>query len=339
MTRAFRPVASRLAGAALPLVLGVAGALAQDAPAEEAPPEDVGAQLADSEVGQAASSLWEKVTTGRFGDITTGEVLDLLLPVGQALILIIVVLIAAGWVKGLVVKGATKARVELTLAKFFGNMAKWAVLLLGALTVFRTFGIEVTSFTAVLAGLTVGIGLALSGTLGNIAAGVMLLIFRPFKVGDVVKTAGELGKVNEIELFTTTLDTFDNRRIIIPNNQIVGAIIENISHHDTRRVDVNVGVAYDADLDKTREVLGKAIAATGDVLDDPATQVFLGDLADNSVNWTCRVWAKAEAYWDVKQELTRQIKRHLDEAGLGIPFPQRDIHLDSSVIEALKSRN
>ena len=312
--------------------------LAQDDASADQPSEPaVTDQLAQSEMGQAATSLWEKVTTGDFGAITTGELIDLFLPVIQAIILIIVVLIAAKWVKSMVVRGATKARVELTLAKFFGNVAKWAVMLLGALTVFRTFGVEVTSFTAVLAGLTVGIGLALSGTLGNIASGVMLLIFRPFKVGDVVNVADVLGKVNEIELFTTTLDTFDNRRIIIPNNQIVGAIIENISHHGTRRVDVNVGVAYDADIDKTREVLGQAIASLDKVHQDPEPAIVLGDLGDNAVNWTCRVWTDSSEFWNVKQALTRAIKMHLDDAGLGIPFPQRDVHLDPSVIDALKA--
>lgn len=318
----------------LPLLL-----LAQEAPAEDGGETlAVTDQIAESEMGQAAMSLWDKLTTGNFGAVTTGELIAIFLPVIQAIVLIIVVLIAAKWVKSIVVKGATKARVELTLAKFFGNIAKWAVMLLGALTVFRTFGVEVTSFTAVLAGLTVGIGLALSGTLGNIAAGVMLLIFRPFKVGDVVNMAGVLGTVDEIELFTTSMDTFDKRRIIIPNNQIVGAIIENISHHAVRRVDVNVGVAYSADIDKTREVLGQAIAAVGDIHEDPAPVVFLGDLGDNAVNWTCRVWVDAPKFWDVKQALTRSVKIHLDQAGLGIPFPQRDIHLDDSVIEALKSR-
>jgi small conductance mechanosensitive channel len=313
--------------------------LAQAAPAEDgAETLAVTDQIAESEMGQAATSLWEKLTTGNFGAVTTGELIAFFLPVLQAIVLIIVVLIAAKWVKSIVVKGATKARVELTLAKFFGNIAKWAVLLLGVLTIFRTFGVEVTSFTAVLAGLTVGIGLALSGTLGNIAAGVMLLIFRPFKVGDVVNMAGVLGTVDEIELFTTAVDTFDKRRIIIPNNQIVGSIIENISYHAVRRVDVNVGVAYSADIDKTREVLGQAIASIDKVHADPEAVVFLGDLGDSAVNWTCRVWVDAPDFWDVKQALTRAVKIHLDQAGLGIPFPQRDIHLDDSVIEALKSR-
>ena len=308
---------------------------------EEGPKEEVAAvtdQLANSEMGRAAMSLWDKLSSGHFDQITTGELVGVFMPVLQAIVLIIIVLLAARWVKSIVVKGATKARVELTLAKFFGNLAKWSVLLLGALTVFRTFGIEVTSFTAVLAGLTVGVGLALSGTLGNIAAGIMLLIFRPFKVGDVVNMAGVLGTVDEIELFTTSVDTFDKRRLIIPNNQIVGAIIENISYHKTRRVDVNVGVAYTADIDATRKTLEQAAVAVEGILKDPEPQVVLGDLGDNAVGWTVRVWCNSSEFWPTKQALTRAVKMHLDQAGLGIPFPQRDIHLDDSVIEALKAR-
>lgn len=317
-------------------MLGLPLIFAQEEGAKET--ADVAAQLGQSEMGQAAMSLWDKVTAGHFDQITTGELVNLFMPILQAIILIIVVLLVARWVKGIVVKGATKARVELTLAKFFGNLAKWAVLLLGALTVFRTFGVEVTSFTAVLAGLTVGVGLALSGTLGNIASGVMLLIFRPFKVGDVVNMAGVLGTVDEIELFTTAVDTFDKRRLIIPNNQIVGAIIENISYHKTRRVDVNVGVAYSADIDQTRKVLEQAAISLEGILKEPEPQVVLGDLGDNAVGWTVRVWCNASEFWPTKQALTRSVKMHLDQAGLGIPFPQRDVHLDESIVEALKAR-
>jgi small conductance mechanosensitive channel len=317
-------------------MLGLPLILAQEGDAKEA--ADVATQLTQSEMGQAAMSLWDKVTSGHFDQITTGELMGVFLPILQAIVLIIIVLLVARWVKSIVVKGATKARVELTLAKFFGNLAKWAVLLLGALTVFRTFGIEVTSFTAVLAGLTVGVGLALSGTLGNIAAGIMLLIFRPFKVGDVVNMAGVLGTVDEIELFTTAVDTFDKRRLIIPNNQIIGAIIENISYHKTRRVDVNVGVAYSADIDATRKVLEQAATSLEGLLKEPEPQIVLGDLGDNAVGWTVRVWCNSSEYWPTKQALTRAVKMHLDQAGLGIPFPQRDVHLDDSVIEALKAR-
>jgi len=170
--------------------------------------------------------------------------------------------------------------------------------------------------------------MALSGTLGHFASGVMLLIFRPFKVGDVINAAGVIGKVYEIELFTTALDTPDNRRIIVPNGSIYGATIENISHHPTRRVDVAVGVDYSADIDKTREVLDAAARSVEGILSDPPHAIVLGDLGDSAVNWTVRVWCNSADYWGIKEQLTRAVKQHLDQAGIGIPFPQMDVHLD-----------
>ncbi len=305
------------------------------AQAEEAPAQDAATDpIAESEFGRAASDLVDKLVAGRFGEIGLADLVPVLLPIAQAIILILIVLLASRWVKGIVVKGASKARVEMTLAKFFGNLAKWAVLLLGALAVFNTFGFEVTSFTAVLAGLTVGVGLALSGTLGNIAAGVMLLIFRPFKVGDVVRVADVFGTVDEIELFTTAVDTFDKRRIIVPNSQIVGAIIENVSHHPTRRVDVTVGVAYQASIDATRAALEKALASVELGLQDPAPQVVLGDLGDSAVGWTVRLWVNAGDFWPAKEALTRAVKMALDDAGISIPFPQMDVHLDGKIEKA-----
>jgi len=159
----------------------------------------------------------------------------------------------------------------------------------------------------------------------------MLLIFRPFKVGDVVRVADVFGTVDEIELFTTAVDTFDKRRIIVPNNQIVGAIIENVSYHKQRRVDVSVGVEYAADIDQTRAVLEKAAASVEQGLKDPAPQVVLGDLGDSSVGWTVRVWVNAGDFWPAKEAATRAVKTHLDEAGIGIPFPQMDVHLDGTI--------
>jgi small conductance mechanosensitive channel len=309
---------------ALPtLVLGQA-----DDAAEEA---NVADQLATSEVAEAATSIWGKIVAGDFDAITTAEIMGVLLPIGQAIVLILLVLLVAGWARRLVTSAATRAKVEITLAKFFGAIVKWAILLLGAITVLQTFGIQATSFAAVLAGLTVGIGLALSGTLGNVASGVMLLIFRPFKVGDVVSVAGVVGSVDEIGLFTTSVDTPDKRRIILPNNSIVGAIIENISHHDTRRVDVAVGVDYGASIDDTRKVLEKAAASIPQGLGDPAPAIVLLDLGDSAVNWAVRLWVNAGDYWPVKDALTRAVKVHLDEAGIGIPFPQMDVHLDGKV--------
>ena len=199
---------------------------------------------------------------------------------------------------------------------------------MGIITCLGLFGIQTASFAAILAAAGFAVGMALQGTLGNFASGVMLLIFRPFKVGDVVSAAGQTGKVVEIDIFSTVFDTPDNRRIIIPNGSVFGGTIENISHHATRRVDVAVGTDYGADLSKTREVLNKAIAQTNKVLKDPASAVVLSDLGDSCINWSVRVWVDANDYWPVKDQLTESVKTALDQADIGIPFPQMDVHLD-----------
>jgi small conductance mechanosensitive channel len=246
-------------------------------------------------------------------------------PVTKAIVLIIIAIIVSRWVGRIVASATSKARVEATLSKFFGAVARWLVLVLAALTILQTFGIQTTSFAAVVAAMGFAVGLALSGTLGNIAAGVMLLIFRPFKVGDFVIVNGISGTVDEIELFTTTLDTPDKRRLIIPNNTIFGSTIENISYHPVRRVDVNVGVEYAANVKRTREVLLDAVHKVEGVLEDPAPAAVLSELADSSVNWVVRVWVNAPDFWPVRERVTEAVKVSLDAARIGIPFPQREV--------------
>ncbi|MEO1009293.1 MAG: mechanosensitive ion channel domain-containing protein [Planctomycetota bacterium] len=284
-----------------------------------------------TDLEQAASGLWEKITSGNLDQITLPEVWTVLQPVVIAIVLIIAVFLIAGWARKLTIKATTKARVEITLAKFFGNLVKWAIMVLGAITVLQTFGVEMTSFAAVLAALGFAIGLALSGTLGNVAAGVMLLVFRPYRVGDVISVNGVTAKVDEIELFTTTFDTPDNRRIIMPNSDIFGSTIENISHHATRRVDVAVGTAYEADIDKAREVLMEAARNVEGRLPDQEPVVYLGELGGSSIDWAVRIWANAADYWAVKERATRDIKVALDNAGIGIPYPQRDLHVPGPI--------
>jgi small conductance mechanosensitive channel len=218
-----------------------------------------------------------------------------------------------------------------TLATFFSSLARYTVLLLGGLAVMGVFGISVASFAAILAALGFAVGLALQGTLSHFAAGVMLLLFRPFAVGDKVSAAGVSGKVVEVGLFTTLFDTPDNRRIIVPNGAIFGSTIENDSHHDTRRVDVSVGTAYDADLSTTREVLNDVAAAVEGGLSDPAPQVYLAELGASSIDWSVRVWAPTSDYWTVRERLTNQMKEALDARNIGIPYPQMDVHLDQLV--------
>lgn len=248
-----------------------------------------------------------------------------------AIVLLIVTVWLARWAKRITTRSLEQGAVEPTLRKFAANLARYAVLILGGLAVLAAFGINVTSFAAILAAAGFALGLALQGTLGNFSAGAMLLTFRPFKVGDVVSVAGVTAKVVEIELFTTHLDTFDNRRIILPNGEIFGSTIENITFHPTRRVDVDVGTSYDADLRETRAVLERVAREANGVLEDPEPQIYLKELGGSSINWAVRVWVSTEDYWAVRERVTHSIKIALDEAGIGIPYPQMDVHMDGAL--------
>ncbi len=250
--------------------------------------------------------------------------------VAGALLLLFVAWIIAGWAGRLMTRSLERAEFDETLKKFFGGVVRWLVLLLAILACLSIFGVQTTSFAAVLAAAGFAVGLAFQGTLSNFSAGVMLLVFRPFQVGDVINAAGVTGKVYEIELFTTKLDTPDNRRIIIPNSAIASGTIENISFHDTRRVDVAVGTDYSASLDQTRNVLEGVAQAEPARLPDQDAQVVLTDLGDSSINWQLRVWTKSEDYWAAKERITRAVKTALDEAGIGIPFPQMDVHVEGA---------
>jgi len=246
------------------------------------------------------------------------------------LVLVFVGWIVAGWTRRVTRRGLERAGVDATLTKFFGNLARYVVLIVVVLAALERFGVQTTSFAAVLAAAGFAIGLALQGTLSNFSAGVMLLTFRPFKVGDVVSVAGVTGKVNEIELFTTTLDTPDNRRLIVPNSTVFGSTIENITYHPIRRVDVVVGTDYGADLARARAVLEET-ARAHHAVDEQTPAVVLTGLGESSIDWQVRVWCKTEDYFAVKDALTHAVKDALDAAGIGIPFPQRDVHIDGSL--------
>ena len=255
-------------------------------------------------------------------------IVDALLDVVGVVLLLIGGWIVAGWARRHVGRNLERTKLDLTLVKFFANITSWIILILTVLTALSLFGIETTSFAAVLGAAGLAIGLAFQGTLSNFASGVMLLTFRPFKVGDAVKVAGEIGKIDEIDLFMTKLDTFDNRRIVIPNSKIFGSTIETMTFHPRRRVDVNVGISYSADIDETRRVLEEAVAGIEGRLEEPASQVFLDGFGDSSVNWVVRVWANTPDFGNVKQATVRALKNALDDAAISIPFPQMDVHLD-----------
>ncbi len=264
---------------------------------------------------------------------TTGYIDRYLIPAIWVIILVLAAFFISGWVGLLIRRGCEKARIDLTLSRFFGKLAKWTIMVLAILSILSYFGVQTTSFAAVIGASALAIGLAFQGTLANFAAGMMLLIFRPFKVGDAVEVAGETGKIYEIDLFNTIMDTFDNRRLILPNGSVFGSTIENITFHPTRRVDVNVGVSYAADIDKTRQTLLAAVKRVDNVHDEPEPVAYLLELGDSSVNWVVRVWTDTPEFWAVREKLTQAIKHELDAAGLEIPFPQMDVHLDGGVTQ------
>jgi small conductance mechanosensitive channel len=246
-------------------------------------------------------------------------------------VLLFVAWIVSGWARRTVVKVVEKKGIDKSVGLFFGSLLRWGILLAAGIACLGVFGFETTSFAAVLGAAGLAVGLAFQGTLSNFASGVMLLVFRPFKIGDVVKVAGQIGVVKEIDLFTTEMTTFDNRRIIVPNTKIFGDIIENITYYDIRRVDVSVGTAYSAGIEPTRTVLESALRKVPKVVDEPAErQVFLSELQDSSVSWTLRMWAKGEDYWNVHQDALRIVKADLEQAGISIPFPQVEVHMASA---------
>ncbi|MBL9164889.1 MAG: mechanosensitive ion channel [Planctomycetaceae bacterium] len=234
----------------------------------------------------------------------------------------------SSWAASVVRAALTRIKFDETLTLFMSTLVRWTILLLAALSCLSYFGVQTTSFAALIGAAGLAIGLAFQGTLSNFAAGAMLLIFRPYKVGDTVNVASYTGKVAEIELFTTAIDTADNRRIIVPNSSIFGAVIENITFHAVRRADVAVGTAYSADIDQTRAALDRALRSVALVVPAPAPEVVLTDLGASSVNWQVRGWAKKESFGEAKQAIIRAVKLELDAARISIPFPQLDLHLD-----------
>lgn len=231
----------------------------------------------------------------------------------------------------LVDRSMRKAKLDESLTRFVAKLARWLILVVALITCLGAFGVETTSFAALLGAAGLAIGLAFQGTLSNFAAGIMLLIFRPFRVGDVIDVGGKLGAVDAIDIFFTTLDTPDNRRVILPNSQVFGQPIINATFHDTRRADVAVGTDYGADLDRVRAVLEAAANGVAGRLEDKPTQVVLTGLGASSIDWEVRVWSATANFLDVLQATRRAVKRALDEAGIGIPFPQMEVHVDGEL--------
>jgi len=247
-----------------------------------------------------------------------------------AIIILIIGLWFAGWAKKLIARMLEKSgRVDPTLTAFLGSLVRYLVIAFTLIAILGRFGVQTASLVAVLGALGLAIGLALQGTLADVAAGVLLLFFRPFKMGDFVDVGGITGSVKSITLFTTELATPDNRKIIVPNGKIWGNPITNFNGHDTRRVDLVFGISYDDNIDKAIAIINDCISKEERALKDGAHQVFVGNLGDSSVDITTRVWVNAADYWGVYADMLKTVKERFDAEGINIPYPHM-VHISQA---------
>ncbi len=260
-------------------------------------------------------------------NIDTQKWIDLATEYGLKIIAAIVIWIVGSWVIKKLLKASrkimTKSSYEESLQKFLINLLNWSLKILLVITLLGTLGVPTTSFAAVIAAAGLAIGLALQGSLGNFAGGVLIMIFKPFKIGDLIEAQGELGTVKKIEIFTTKLTGMSNREVIIPNGALSNGNIINYTTEGTRRVDLVFGVSYDADIKKTKDILMGVLTSHPKVIETPAPTVNVLALADSSVNFAVRPWCKAEDYWTVYFEVTENTKLALDAAGIEIPYPHQ----------------
>ena len=260
-------------------------------------------------------------------DTASGLIVEYGMSVIGAIVLFLVGRIVAGWARGKLAKGLEKAGTDSSLVPFFASMLYYVIMGVVLIAVLSLFGIETTSLIAVFASAGLAVGLAMQGTLSNFAAGVMLLIFRPIRVGDFVEVAGQAGSVKEISIFNTIMATGDNVRIIVPNGAIYGDIVKNYSYNDTRRIDLVMGIAYGDNIGTAIEIIERVIKGDERTLADPAPVIAVAELADSSVNLVVRPWCNASDYWGLRWDLTRKLKEELEAGGCNIPFPQTDVHV------------
>jgi small conductance mechanosensitive channel len=247
-----------------------------------------------------------------------------------AILILIIGRIAAGWIRRLVRKGLEKRGTDPAIIGFVAGLSYYLVLIFTVLAVLSKFGVETASFVAVLGAAGFAIGFAMQGSLGNFAAGIMLLVFRPYNIGDYVEVSGVSGTVREMGLFVTNLTTPDNVRVIVPNGKIFGDIIKNYSAEDLRRVDLVFGIGYGSSIEQATATLKELMAADPRILAEPEPQIAVNELADSSVNFVARPWVKKEDYWAVRFDLTERVKAAFDEKGIEIPFPQVVMHSASA---------
>ena len=227
----------------------------------------------------------------------------------------------------LVKKFFDKKDYDVTLEKFIADLINWTLKILLFVLVVTQLGVESASLVAVIGAAGLAIGLALQGSLANFAGGVLILIFKPFKVGDTIEAEGHLGSVSEIQILYTVLNTFDNKRIVIPNGSLSNATLINVSVYDKRRCDMTFGIGYDDDIDKAKKVLQRLFEEDERSLTDPAPRICVGGLGDNSVDLMFRPWVATDDLWPYYWDMQEKVKKAFDEEGISIPYPQRDVHL------------
>jgi small conductance mechanosensitive channel len=271
----------------------------------------------------------------QFNDVLDGDTLskiyDLLATFGLKLIAAIAVFVIGRWVARALTRAIEramkKAETDPTLIGFIRNVTFGGLMALVVIAAAGQLGVQTTSFIAVLGAAGLAVGLALQGSLANFAAGVLMIIFRPFKAGDFVEAGGVAGTVEEVQLFTTKLKTPDNKTVIIPNGQVTAGSIINYSAKDTRRIDMVFGIGYGDDIDKAKRVIREVIDADPRILKDPEPTIGLVELGDSSVNFAVRPWVNSADYWGVYFDTHEAMKKRFDSEGISIPFPQRDVHL------------
>ena len=233
-----------------------------------------------------------------------------------------------GWIRKRMDRWMITIKMEPSLQKFLNSLVSVGLKVLVLFSVAAMLGIKTTAFLAIFSALAFAIGLALQGNLAHFASGVMILLFKPYKAGDLVTLSGHTGVVEEIQVFTTVIITPDNKTVIIPNGTVTSNPIVNISGRGKIRVDMTFGVSYGSDIDKTRSVVQSVLDNYPLILKDPAPDIFVGELADSAVNFVVRPWCKSEHYWDVYFHVHENIKKQLDKHNIEIPFPQMDVHLE-----------
>lgn len=257
-----------------------------------------------------------------------------ILPWGINIVMALAIFMVGKFVVGLLVKVAkklmTKAKVDNILVNFIGSIVKTVLLLFVIIAALDQLGVNTTSMIALIGAAGLAIGLALQGTLQNLASGVMLIIFRPFGDGDFIEAGGVSGVVEQIGIFSITMRTGDNREVIIPNGEIYGGTITNYSARSTRRVDMVFGIGYDDDLKKAKDILNRILSEDERILKDPAPLVAVAELADSSVNFNVRPWCATGDYWGVYFDIHEKVKLTFDAEGISIPYPQMDIHQDKA---------